>query len=182
MTHTDIDNRDHSNAIALLIDGFTRVDEQIPDVTSDLSPQDLMWRPDPDANSIGWLAWHLTRVADDHIAGITDSPQAWVEEGWVNRFGLPYAEESIGYGQTSAEVGDFTVKNAGLLVDYWRATFARITQALSELQDDDLERILDNSYDPPVTVSIRLMSVVNDLTQHVGQAAYVRGLLERRRG
>lgn len=182
MTQNNTDNGDdHSSAIALLVDGFNRVDEQIPDVVSDLSPEDLLWRPDADANSIGWLVWHLTRVADDHVAGIAATPQTWLNDGWMKRFDLPYAEDSIGYGQTSAEVGEFTVENASVLVDYWEATFARITEVLAGLQDDDLERVVDDSYDPPVTVATRLVSVINDLTQHVGQASYVRGLLKRRR-
>lgn len=181
MSQNNTPSGHHPSPVALLVDGFNRVDEQIPDLVSDLSPEDLSWRPDADANPIGWLVWHLTRVADDHMAGIAASPQAWLDDGWVQRFGLPYPEDSIGYGQTSAEVGAFTVKNPSVLVDYWAATFARITGVLSGLQDDDLERVVDDSYDPPVTVATRLVSVLNDLTQHVGQAAYVRGLLERLR-
>jgi hypothetical protein len=40
----------------------------------------------------------------------------------------------------------------------------------------DLDRVVDKRWDPPVTLGVRLVSVVDDDAQHVGQAAYVRGL------
>jgi hypothetical protein len=49
---------------------------------------------------------------------------------------------------------------------------------LATLSDDDLERVVDRSWDPPVTVGIRLVSVIADDLQHVGQAAYIRGMVQ----
>ncbi|MGV8845591.1 mycothiol transferase [Tessaracoccus sp.] len=169
----------HQGNVTMLADGFARVDELIPGVLHDLAIEELLWRPTAEANPIGWLVWHLTRVLDDHVAGIAGTPQMWLSDGWVDRFGLPYPEKSIGYGQTSDEVGAFTLNDSSVLLPYWDATFNHITQLLEELQDGDLERVVDDSYDPPVTVAVRLVSVLNDVTQHVGQAAYVRGLLPR---
>lgn len=167
--------------VALLVDGFNRVDDLVPDIVAGLRIDDLLWRPDTDANSIGWLIWHLTRVQDDHVAGIAGSTQVWLEDGWADRFALPYPAVAIGYGHTSAEVGSFTVGDPRMLTGYWAATFTRTSDVLSELQPDDLARVIDESYEPPVTVATRLVSVLNDITQHVGQASYVRGLLDRRR-
>jgi hypothetical protein len=48
------------------------------------------------------------------------------------------------------------------------------------LSEADLTRVVDRNWDPPVTVSVRLVSVIADDLQHVGQAAYVRGILQRR--
>ena len=48
------------------------------------------------------------------------------------------------------------------------------------LTDADLGRIVDERWDPPVTLGVRLISVISDGLQHAGQAAYVRGLAERR--
>ncbi len=66
----------------------------------------------------------------------------------------------------------------------WRATTTRSRSAPSPtssgLQPADLDVVVDERWDPPVTLGVRLVSVVNEVNQHVGQAAYVRGLLERR--
>ncbi|RMB60329.1 DinB family protein [Tessaracoccus antarcticus] len=165
----------------MLIDAFERVQELVPGVVEDLSVQDLLWRPDADANPVGWLVWHLARVQDDHLAGISDGEQVWVQDGWERRFALPYDTHSIGYGQTSREVGDFSVDSPGLLTGYYAAVCERTADILRAMSPKDLDRVIDESYDPPVTVATRLVSVINDTTQHIGQAGYVRGLVERRR-
>ena len=48
---------------------------------------------------------------------------------------------------------------------------------LTSLSADDLDRVVDRRWDPPVTLGVRLVSVADDGLQHAGQAAYVRGLL-----
>ncbi len=170
-----------SPLVASLLDGFERVHELIPAIVDGLSPDELTWRPDRDANSIGWLLWHLARVEDSHLADLDGSQQLWTKDGWAGAFHLPYDDTDIGFGQDSETVGQFFVADPMLLVRYPEAVHDRTRDVVSPLTDSDQERIIDDSYDPPVTVGARLVSVVNDITQHVGQASYVRGLVERRR-
>ena len=47
-------------ATDILRDAFGRVAEDLPALLAGLDAETLLWRPDPEANSIGWLAWHLT--------------------------------------------------------------------------------------------------------------------------
>lgn len=162
----------------LLTDSLGRVLEGVEAVLEGASDDLLAERPGPDANSIGWLVWHLTRVEDDHIAGVAGTEQVWTADGYDARFGLPFETGDIGYGQTSDQVA-LVRAPAELLADYHRATHARALSWLATLTPDDLDRVVDTRWDPPVTLGVRLVSVVNDCTQHVGQAAYVRGLLTR---
>lgn len=170
-----------STATQLLIDAFRRVHEDVPTVVRGLSTRELSWRPDADANPIGWLVWHLARVQDSHLTDLVAAPQVWEEGGWAERFALPYSPSDIGYGQSSQQVGQFLLHDPSLLLDYCEAVQAMTTPILVGLPDEDHGRVIDESWDPPVTIGVRLVSVVNDITQHVGQAAYVRGLVERRR-
>jgi uncharacterized damage-inducible protein DinB len=162
----------------LLTDSLERVRESVTAVVDGLSPDELTQRPTRDANPIGWLVWHLTRVQDDHVAHVAGSEQVWTADGYVDRFDLPYDTATHGYGQTSEEVGQFRAE-AELLSTYYEAVHARTLEYVAGLSPDDLDRIVDTRWDPPVTLGARLVSVVNDDTQHVGQAAYVRGLLGR---
>jgi len=164
----------------LLLDAFDRVRELLPAVVEGLSTEELSWRPDKEANSIGWLLWHLARVEDSHLADLDGSDQIWTQDGWAQRFELPYDESDIGFGQDSAAVGQFFVADPSLLITYHEAVHARTREMVSRLTGEDHERVIDDSYDPPVTVGARLVSVINDTTQHIGQASYVRGLVERR--
>lgn len=160
----------------LLTEALERVRESVHAVLDGLGPDDLVHRPTPDANPIGWLVWHLTRVQDDHVADVAGTEQVWVAGRFADRFDLPYATEEHGWGQSSEQVGRFRAE-ADLLAEYYDATHRRTLEYLAGLGPDDLDRVVDERWDPPVTLGVRLVSVVNDDTQHVGQAAYVKGLL-----
>lgn len=162
-----------------LIDGFDRVRDTVQQVVEGLDEDRLGFRPDAEANSIAWLVWHLTRVQDDHVATVAGAEQIWVVGGWVERFRLPFDVGAIGYGQSSDEVGQVRA-TAEMLTAYQDAVHSATVDYLTTLQDDDYARVVDEDWDPPVTLAVRLASVLNDTTQHAGQAAYVRGLVERR--
>lgn len=167
-------------AAELLVDAFGRVHELVQATVSGLAVDQLAWRPGPRANSIAWLIWHLSRVEDDHLAGISGGEaggeQVWLAQGWCERFALPFAPADIGYGQTSEQVA-MVRADATLLTGYYDAVHARTLDIVRALTEADYDRIVDRRWAPPVTAAVRLVSVVNDVTQHVGQAAYVRGLL-----
>ncbi len=165
----------------ILLDAFGRVAELVPEVVRGLSVEELLWRPDPDANPVGWLVWHLSRVQDDHVAAVGEAEQAWTGEAWAERFGLPYPVGAVGYGHTSAEVAAFTLRDPELLTGYHEAVHRLTVRVVGGLDAGAFERVVDRRWDPPVTAAIRLVSVVNDTGQHIGQAAYVRGMAERRR-
>jgi len=167
------------NAIDVLRDVFGRVAEDVRGAVEGLDGEQLAYRVGGSANSIAWLVWHLVRVQDDHIADVAGTEQAWTSEGWARRFGLPFPEGSIGYGHSSEEVGAVRA-DAELLLGYHDAVRARTLRYLGTLTDADLDRVVDTRWDPPVTLGVRLVSVADDDIQHAGQAAFVRGVVERR--
>jgi hypothetical protein len=160
----------------ILTDAFERVHESGLAVLDGLSDDELRHRPGPDANPIGWLVWHLARVQDLHVADAAGHEQVWEEFG--PRFDLPYDHADHGYGHTSEQVAAFSAP-ASLLASYLTAVHERSVGYLRTLGPDDLDRVVDERWDPPVTLGARLVSVVNDDTAHVGQAEYVRGMLGR---
>lgn len=168
------------NAIDLLIDAFDRIRGAVHAAGADLTAEQLALRLDADANSIGWLLWHLTRVQDDHVADVANVEQVWTAEGWVGRFELPFHPRDIGYGHRSSDVAAVRVASPQVLLDYHDAVHAQTLRYLRGLTDADLARVVDEAWDPPVTLGVRLLSVVNDDLQHVGQAAFVRGVAQRR--
>ena len=163
----------------LLLDAFGRVRENVSAVVHGLSTPELLWRPEPGANSIAWLVWHLSRIQDDHVAGVGQVEQAWTGQGWYERFALAYPARQVGYGHTPQDVAAFTLTDPGLLDGYHANVHGLTVTVLDAMTAQDYTRIVDRRWNPPVTAAVRLISVVNDTTQHVGQAAYVRGLVER---
>jgi hypothetical protein len=161
----------------LLVDSFNRIREGVHEVVDGLDADQLAERPGPEANSIAWLVWHLTRIQDDHVADVAGREQVWTAQGWTQRFGLPFDDADTGYGHSPTEVDAVRVDPA-LLTGYLDAVHEQSVGYVSGLGSDDLDRIVDERWDPPVSLGVRLVSVINDDQQHVGQAAYVRGLLE----
>jgi hypothetical protein len=131
------------------------------------------------ANPIGWLVWHIGRVLDHQISEQMDQPQEWVTGDWGPRFGVASEPHNLGYGHTPADVKAIRPESADALIAYFDAAWAHTRPFVAGLTDEDLDRVVDTKWDPPVTLGVRLVSVADDCLQHAGQAAYVRGLSAR---
>ncbi|MGA2528681.1 MAG: DinB family protein [Acidimicrobiales bacterium] len=162
----------------ILTDAFGRIREVVLEVLDGITGEDLAARLDAQTNSIGWLVWHLTRVQDDHVAAVAGIEQAWTAAGWARRFALALELSDIGYGHDSAQVAAVTA-SAEDLRGYHDDVYENTIEFLSRLGEDDLDRVVDERWDPPVTLGARLVSVVADDLQHAGQAAYLLGILQR---
>ena len=165
----------------VLLELFGRLPAIVRGAVEGLSPEQLALRVDEEANSIAWLVWHLTRIQDDHVAEVADPKQVWQEGGWAARFGLQEGTTDTGYGHSFQQVTSVRPESADALVAYYDAVAEHTSAFLQNLTDDDLERVVDRNWDPPVTLGVRLVSVAVDDLEHAGQAAYARGLLERNR-
>jgi hypothetical protein len=163
----------------LLVDAFGRIRGVVHRAVDGLTAEQLASRVDPQANSIAWLVWHLTRIQDDHLADAFQAEQVWVARGWVERFGLPFDPRDTGYGHQADDVAAVRVESGELLVGYHDAVHEQTTRYVEGLGDADLAHIVDRSWDPPVSLGVRLVSVIADDLQHAGQAAFVRGILQR---
>ena len=161
----------------LLIDAFGRSKEVALRAVDGLDVDALAAQPGPGANSVGWLVWHLCRVQDDHVADVAGHEQVWTAQGFLDRFGLDLRAGDTGYGHSPADVAAVRV-DGGTLTAYVEAVYAQTESYLRTLSAEHLDRVVDTRWDPPVTLGVRLVSVVDDDAQHAGQAAYVRGLLE----
>jgi uncharacterized damage-inducible protein DinB len=164
----------------LLADAFARVKEVVHEVVGGLEPSQLEFRPVNEANSVAWLVWHLTRIQDDHVAEAAGTEQVWTAAGWADRFGLPFAPSETGYGHGPGQVGAVQVRSGELLTGYYDAVHQQTLSYVEGLTEPDLDRIVDERWEPPVTLGVRLMSVISDDLQHAGQAAYLRGLIRHR--
>jgi uncharacterized damage-inducible protein DinB len=162
----------------LLADAFDRVQGAVHEAVAGLDEDQLIHRVGPEANSIAWLVWHLTRVQDDHIADVAGTEQVWLAQGWADRFGLDLDTQDTGYGHTPKQVG-LVRASRELLTGYYDAVHDQTSVFIEELADEELAEVIDASWSPPVTLGVRLISVIADDLQHAGQAALLNGFLTR---
>ncbi|GAA0966567.1 mycothiol transferase [Frigoribacterium faeni] len=163
----------------VLIEAFDRLPAIASRAVQGLTVDELAWRPDAEANTIAWLVWHTARGQDVQIADLAASEQIWTADGWVESFALPFAPGEMGYGQDPAAVGDVRVE-AELLIGYLEAVTLRTRGYLDDLDAASYDDVVDEAWEPPVTAGARLVSILGDCSQHLGQASYVRGLFDRR--
>ena len=168
------------NTNDVLADAFGRILDDFELAVAGLTSDQLAFRPDPEANSIAWLAWHAARVQDDHVSALAMRPQAWIEDGFRQRFGTDIDPHDIGYGHTADQVAAVRPAGPEILIDYLRAVTERTLDYVAHIDASELARIVDRNWDPPVSAGVRLVSVIDDSIQHAGQALYVRGMIERR--
>jgi hypothetical protein len=168
---------DNSAAAAreLLRDSFTRLIEHVEELTDGLTDEVAYFRPTAAANSIAWLIWHSARVQDAQLCAIAEIEDVWTRDGWVDRFGLDLPRNDTGYGHDADQVGRVRA-SADLLAGYYHAVHKVTLEYIASVTPDELSRIVDRRWHPPVTASARLVSIIDDCAQHLGQAAYVRGI------
>jgi hypothetical protein len=165
---------DHAD---LLVELYGRIPPLVREAVEGLDSDQLLWRPTPEANSIGWLTWHLVRVQDHHLSQVLDADQVWTTGGWASGFGLTPDPSNTGYGHSPEDCASVRPTGPDIIVAYGDAVNERTQAFLAALRPEDLDRIVDRRWNPPVTMGVRLVSVADDDLQHAGQAAYVRGLL-----
>jgi hypothetical protein len=159
----------------LLLDGFGRIREIVEATLDGIDDEALVRRPSGNGNSIAWLLWHLGRVEDAQVASAAGLPEVWTSQGFAGRFGLPFPERDTGYGHSSDKVDAVRVPGE-LLLEYYDAVHRQTIEVLKTVGDADLDRVVDTRWDPPVTLGVRLVSIIADCLQHAGQAAYAKGL------
>ena len=167
------------NAASILVEAYGRLRRQVHRAVDELDQAALAYRPDLGANSIAWLVWHLTRVQDDHIAHIAGCDQIWITSDWAAELGMDADASRLGQGDGPAEVGALRPTDPSPLLGYHNEVADRSVDYLAGVDVHELGRIIDHNYTPPVSVGVRLVSVLNDNLQHAGQARYLRGIIER---
>lgn len=163
----------------LLTDALGRVRDTAHGLLDDLPEEVLPEPPAPGANTVAWLLWHSARVLDEQVADAFDGDVVWTGQGWFERFGLPFPASAHGYGMGYDDVLRVRASTEHLR-GYLDASVDAAMVHLRAVTEADLDRVVDDSWDPPVTLAVRLVSIIDDCTQHVGQASYAAGILTRR--
>jgi hypothetical protein len=161
----------------LLLELYGRIPPLARDAVDGLDADALARAPQPGANPIAWLVWHLARVEDSHVAELLEADQLWAGGDWAGRFGLDPDPSNTGYGHSPEEVAAVRPDGPDVLLAYLDAAHEQTVRFLEGLGPGDLDRVVDRNWDPPVTMGVRLVSIADDCLQHIGQAAYARGLL-----
>jgi uncharacterized damage-inducible protein DinB len=164
-------------SVEVLTEAYGRLPDLVRGAVDGLDADQLSIRPGGTANSVAWLIWHLSRIEDSHFAEAFGHDEVWLAHGHADRWALDLDRNDTGYGHSPDQVDAVRVGSAQQLLDYFDAAHQVAQNLIAGLADEDLHRVVDEHWDPPVTLLVRLVSVVDDAVQHAGQAAYARGMI-----
>ncbi|MDA1215963.1 MAG: DinB family protein [Chloroflexi bacterium] len=159
------------------LNALGRADGTLKRALEGLTREELMQQPaGPGSNPIGWLAWHLTRVQDGYGSRIAGVEQVWRTQKWYEKFGLEETPPSY----KPETVGTFDPISAELLLEYYEMVKTATVGYIASLSAEDWERQLPqiDPSRPPQTVADGVAIITSDNIQHIGQIAYVRGLIK----
>jgi hypothetical protein len=164
----------------LVLDSFLKQEKELEKVVEGLTEDDLSRQPAPDCNSIGWLVWHVIRSVDRNMSPVIGDEQLWLSAKWHARFGREPDPGETGYGHTAEQAKMFRSPDANTVVEYSKAIMAKSADYFNrKLTDSDLAREV---YNPTLkitrTVEETIVAEIWHSMHHLGQAAYVRGLLK----
>ena len=155
-------------------DAFNTEREYLIDALGDLTSDELMWRAGPEANPIGWILWHMTRIEDMWFQFfIQRQTEIWERDGWNEKFGLPTRDN--GFQHTLEQVADFPAYDLSEMMRYGEAvrsdTLAYLKTVSSEQMDD-----VPREARPEMSVGRIFRQVIGEIYQHQGHIAYLKGL------
>lgn len=171
----------NATAENILIDLVGRLRDGVHTLCDGLADEAATYRIDDQANTIDWLLWHSARCSDAQLHHMIGGDELW--RTWRDRLKVPLPPERLGfaemgYGMTAADA-HLVVAPVAELAAYAQACWDELEDYVRGADDDELSRIVDDSYDPPVSAGVRLLSIIEDCIIHLGQAAYIKGVAER---
>lgn len=166
------------DANQLLIDAAGRPLETANHLAPQLSPELLNEHPGGHDNSIAWLLWHTGREIDVQVAHLSGWQQVWEVADYRKRLDLPELGDSLGYGHTPEQARRIVITDLDALLSYLEAATEALINYIGTLGPQELDEVIDTNWNPPVTRGARLVSIVDDASQHVGQASYALGILQ----
>ncbi|MCH8235508.1 MAG: DUF664 domain-containing protein [Chloroflexi bacterium] len=163
------------------LQAITDFSEQLDAALDGLTPEQWRWRPTPSANHIMWIVWHLTRVEDMWINSyLAEADQVWEKRGWADKINMP-AEDRFGVGDTPEQVGAFPDVAPELIAGYRADVLASVGPVIRGLTESDLPTTRPEKNPlrprPAPTVLWVLARISVECSQHIGQVAYIRGLM-----
>jgi uncharacterized damage-inducible protein DinB len=151
------------------LDGLTKA-------VDGLTPAELRWQPTLASNPIAWIVWHMARVEDRWVNRVLRSDvEIWTRDGWHEKFGMD--AEAHGFGETPDQVRakpDLAISD---LLAYFEAVRQSTLEYLARMTLADLAATYTHPRRSGITGAWILGHILVEESQHLGQVAYIRGMI-----
>jgi len=150
--------------------------------TSDLEYDEIKWQAGPRANPIGFILWHQLRVEDRFVHTLfQQKTQLYEQDKWYQKMGLPNEPDNTGRGYNAEQIAAFPVPELKTLQQYGDAVRRHTIEYINSTGPEELNRILDRPGVGKIPISEFFLILLGEVHQHIGQIAYLRGLVRSRK-
>lgn len=167
------------NTVQFIADCMQQTHIRLMATCDGLTEEQMLWRPSPTANNIGFILWHVARSEDGRTSRIAGGKgefgtELWVSGGWYERFGQP---------ETAPDPGDrlglrsLAIPAPEVLTSYAQVVSERTARFLELLDDARLGEPMPGR-EQNETISDSLRHGIVHKNNHHGQIDYLRGLQE----
>ena len=163
--------------VEMLVDALDRAEERFLETIAQMNVEQLNTMPADLIKSVTWLTWHTAKMIDQQLSELAGKEPLYTSQVWVQKFDLDLPLDTQDWIHTPEQARKVQVEDKELLVDYLQAAVAFGRDYLSKLDLTTLDEIIDESWEPPVTRAVRIISTLDDASMHSGQAVYTRRLV-----
>tara|TARA_Y100001970_G_scaffold78193_2_gene99528 strand:- start:2293 stop:2808 length:516 start_codon:yes stop_codon:yes gene_type:complete len=142
-----------------------------------LSISELRWQPSLESNNIIYLLWHMGRVEDNWINQVIGGKESvWIRNGWNKKF--PFDENDYGKGYGKQDLANLPEMNKEQLMNFYNDQRIESIKVIENLSGEDLTKQYKRLSGELKSGYWILGHVLVEESQHLGQVAYIRGMIK----
>ncbi len=159
-----------------IISGLEEYLQSLYKALDGLSISELEWQPSLESNNIIYLIWHMGRVEDNWINQIIGGNEnVWIKNGWNKKF--PFDESDYGKGYNKQDLATLPRMDKDEIMKFYEEQRSESITVIKNLNDEDLAKEYKRLTGELKSGYWILGHVLVEESQHLGQIAYIRGMM-----
>ena len=140
-----------------------------------LSEEEILWKPNPHSNNVIFLIWHMALVEDNLINKVLlGKERVWITENYYKDF--PELRNETGFAFNQEKLDKFPIVDIDWLMNYHNILREGTINFITNIEDEDLS--LDYTFGiRQVKGYFVIGRLMTELSQHLGQVSYIRGMI-----
>ena len=129
------------------------------------------------SNHITWLVWYMARVEDGWVSEACKTEQVWATSDWPEKLGLEDLGGSDGWGWGAEQVAAMVEISKDNLIGHYADVRAVTRTELDKMTDADMSAPWSHPKSSLTSIGAIFGHIIVEESQHLGQIAFIRGML-----
>lgn len=153
--------------------------EALKNALNGLDKYELSWKPSIESNNIIFLVWHMSLIEDNLINKVLGKKERiWISQDYFKKY--PSLKNETGYGFNITQLQEFPIMDIDWIMHYFDKVRNTTNNMIESLTNEDLSN--DFLFGSNKVIKVKGFWVLGRLiveeSQHLGQIAYIRGMIK----